>query len=147
MKFICDGMLGTLGKYLRICGIDAAFSNEGMKILIRAKKEGRLILTRNTRLRGREDVFFIDANAPLDQFREVLSRYPLKVKTDFFSRCLGCNENLVRADKESIRGRIPYYSYKKFDAFAECPKCKKVYWQGSHYLRMMDHIKKILNGI
>jgi hypothetical protein len=144
MRFICDGMLGTLCKYLRICGIDAAFCNEGMKILVRAKKEDRVILTRNTRLIGRDDVFFVDTDDPREQFARVRDRFALKTKkTALLTRCLVCNEKLVRVDRDLIRERIPYYTYKKFDAFAECPKCKKVYWQGSHYKNMVEKLKKL----
>jgi uncharacterized protein with PIN domain len=59
MKFICNGMLGKLCKLLRICGIDAAYSNQGMAILLEARKENRIVLTRNTRLQTKKGVFFV----------------------------------------------------------------------------------------
>ena len=146
MKFLCNGMLGKLCKYLRICGIDTAYSNEGMKILIEAKKESRIILTKNTRLKGKEGVFFIEINNPVIQLKRIIAQFKLNDKLKFFSRCLLCNELLTPTDKESIKGKIPYYTYKNFDEFARCPKCQRVYWQGSHYQKMLEDIKKILRG-
>jgi hypothetical protein len=144
MKLLCDGMLGTLCKHLRICGIDAAYSNEGPKILIQARAEDRVILTRNTRLINKRGVFFLVSEDPLEQFRTVRVKFKLKGRMKYLTRCLGCNEKLRRVDKESVRERIPYYTYKNFDAFAECPICNKVYWRGSHHENMVDKIKLIL---
>lgn len=137
-------MLGRLCKYLRICGIDTAYSNEGMKILISAKKENRIILTRNTILRGKEGIFFIEMNDPIIQLKRVITQFNLKDKMSFFSRCLLCNELLFFIEKEKIHNRVPYYTYKNFDEFAECPNCKRVYWKGSHYQKMLNDIEKML---
>ena len=144
MKFLCDGMLGTLCKYLRICGQDAAYSNEGLKILVRAMAEDRVILTRNTRLKNKLGVFFLISENPLEQIQAVRGKYKLKGRIKFLTRCLVCNEPLSPVAKDAVRERIPYYTYKKFDAFSECPKCRKIYWRGSHYENMVDKIKIIL---
>jgi len=145
MKFLCDGMLGTLCKYLRICGLDAAYSNEGLKILVQAMAEDRLILTRNTRLKNKRGVFFLVSEDPLEQFQKVREKYRLKGRIKYLSRCLVCNEFLSPVDRNKVRELIPYYTYQKFTEFSECPKCRKVYWRGSHYENMVDKIKKTLN--
>lgn len=144
MKFICDGMLGTLCKYLRICGLDAAYSNEGLKILVQARAEDRLILTRNTRLKDQRGVFFLVSEDPLEQFQAIQEKYKLKDRLKFLTRCLVCNLPLEPADRDKIRERIPYYTYKRFNEFAECPNCRKVYWRGSHYENMVKTIKRVL---
>jgi uncharacterized protein with PIN domain len=144
MKFLCDGMLGTLCKHLRICGIDTAYSNEGLKILIQARAEDRVILTRNTRLNNKRGVLFLVSEDPLEQLRAVRGEFKLKGRMKYLTRCLDCNEKLRRVGKESVRERIPYYTYNNFDAFAECPNCNKVYWRGTHYENMVSKIKKLL---
>lgn len=144
MKFLCDGMLGTLGKYLRICGIDAAYSNEGLKILVRAMSEDRVVLTRNTRLQDKPGVFFVISEDPLEQLRAVREKYELKGRIKFLTRCLVCNELLSPTAREAVRERIPYYTYHKFDSFSECPNCRKVYWRGSHYENMVNKIKRVI---
>jgi hypothetical protein len=144
-KFICNGMLGKLCKLLRICGVDTLYSNKGIKVLIEAKREKRIILTKNTKLKGRNNVFFIDEDNPSIQLRSIIEKYNLRDELKFFSRCLVCNELLMPIDKELIRDRIPYYTYKNFNEFAECPNCQRVYWKGSHYKGMMSEIRNVLD--
>jgi len=143
-RFICDGMLGRLCNLLRIGGIDTLYSNKGMKVLIEAKRQDRIILTKNSRLKNREGVFFIESDNPSVQFIAVIERYHLRDKLRPFSRCLECNEILSAVNKKEIRDEVPYYTYKNFDEFARCPNCKRVYWKGSHYKRMMSKINSIL---
>ena len=136
-------MLGKLCKLLRIYGIDTIFSNEGKAILLAAKREGRIVLTKNTQLRNREDVFFIEPEEPLVQFKLVLSEYGLKDEIDPFSRCLVCNDKLIAVSKETVREQIPYFTYKNFTEFAQCPNCHRVYWKGSHYEKMLKEISGV----
>jgi uncharacterized protein with PIN domain len=145
MKFLCDGMLGTLCKYLRICGLDAAYSNEGLRILVQAMAEDRVILTRNTRLKNKRGVFYLVSEDPLEQFRKVREKYKFMGRMKYLSRCLVCNELLSPVGRNTVRDLIPYYTYRKFTDFSLCPKCRKVYWRGSHYENMVDKIKKTLN--
>ena len=145
IQFICDGMLGKLCKLLRIIGVDCAYSNEGMGILLTARKEGRLILTRNTRLRDKENVFFIEATESTNQLREVVDTHGLWDEIEPFSRCVLCNEKLHRVDKETIRDKVPYFTFVHFDEYAQCPKCSRVYWKGSHYKKMMGEIEAVLD--
>ena len=144
IKFICDGMLGKLCKLLRVVGIDCAYSNEGMAILVSARKQGRVILTRNTKLHGRNDVFFIDATEPAKQLRDVVSTHYLWDEIMPFSRCVVCNELLEVVPKESIKGEVPYFTYTHFDEYARCTKCRRVYWKGSHYQNMLKEVESVL---
>jgi uncharacterized protein with PIN domain len=146
MKFLCDGMLGKLCKYLRLCGIDTRYSNEGLKALIQARKEERIILTRNTQLGGRAGVYFIAADDPIAQVKSVLVHYGINDDVRFFSRCLMCNEPLSPVPKERIKGKVPYYTFRKFSEFAECPACQRVYWKGSHYANMQKKINAMLRN-
>lgn len=139
-------MLGKLCKYLRMCGIDTLYSNEGIKAFFQARKEGRVFLTRNTQLIDKEGVFFIEPEILPAQIRIVIKEFNLKDQLNFFSRCLRCNELLATVKKEEIKNLIPFYTYKSFNEFARCPKCLRVYWQGSHYERMVEEIKKLINN-
>ncbi len=144
IKFICDGMLGKLCKLLRIIGIDCAYSNEGMAIVVTARKEGRVILTCNNLLRKREGVFFIEAVKPEEQLREVVETHGLWDEIMPFSRCIVCNQELIPVRKHEVKGRVPYYTYQNFDDYAECKKCNRVYWKGSHYQKMLKEVEEIL---
>jgi uncharacterized protein with PIN domain len=144
-KFICDGMLGRLCKLLRICGIDTLYSNRGKAILVEARKEGRVILTMNTRLRGKEGVCFIEHTAPQSQLGRVITEYKLQKDIQLFSRCIECNAPLVPTPKDAVKDRVPYYTYKHFDDFATCPNCQRVYWKGSHYKKMLEDVLPLIS--
>ena len=52
MKFLADGMLGKLSRWLRILGHDVKYSNalEDRELLVIAKKERRILLTKDLEL-------------------------------------------------------------------------------------------------
>ncbi len=143
-KFICNGMLGKLSRLLRIVGIDSAYSNEGMAILLLARKEDRIIVTRNTRLRGKKDVFFLDKTKPEQQLQTVVDAYNLWSEIKPFTRCIVCNEKLISVTKEAVKGKVPYFTYKHFSKYAMCPQCERIYWKGSHYKNMMHEVQAVL---
>ncbi len=135
--FICNGMLGKLCKLMRMCGFDTAYTNEGTRIIVTARHQHRIILTKNTRLKEKDGVLFIQAADPLKQLGEVMNAYDLKQHLQPFSRCLVCNHPLTPVSKEAVKHQIPFYTYQNFDIFARCTGCNKIYWQGSHYTRMI----------
>ena len=137
-------MLGKLCKLLRICGIDATYSNQGMAILLEARKQNRLVLTRNTRLQKKKEVFFMKSSDPVEQLEYIISEFKLKNRIEPFSRCIECNCKLKAVDKTSIRNNVPYFTYKHFDEFALCPNCRRVFWKGSHYKRMLKDIRHLI---
>jgi uncharacterized protein with PIN domain len=143
-KFICNGMLGTLCRLLRICGIDTTYTNQGLAILLEARKENRIILTRNNRLRTKESVYFVEDIEPIDQLGHIISAYSLQEEIEPFSRCIECNCLLKPVKKHAVKNKIPHYTYKHFNEFAVCPQCQRVYWKGSHYKNMEQSIRHLL---
>lgn len=142
--FICNGMLGKLCKLLRMCGIDTAYSNQGMKILLEARQQARVVLTRNTHLRDKEGVFFLESSDSREQFQQVIEHFDLHKHMRLFSRCIECNSELKSVSKSSVRGKVPYFTYKNFTEFAECQTCGRVYWKGSHYKNMLKDIEDVI---
>jgi uncharacterized protein with PIN domain len=144
MKFLCNGMLGRLCKYLRICGFDTLYSNEGIKALLQARQEGRILLTRNRQLKDKDRVFFLESESLPTQLGTLFREFHLKKELNPFSRCLCCNELLIPVEKENIKNYIPFYTYRNFNEFARCPKCQRIYWKGSHYQKMVDEIRTLI---
>jgi uncharacterized protein with PIN domain len=143
--FLCNGMLGKLCKFMRLCGFDTAYSNQGAAILVKARREDRIILSRNARYKNKTNVFYLSADDPLEQLRIVIKQYDLRGSIAPFSRCLECNVPLETVDKIKVQDRVPYYTFKHFKEFSECPNCHKVYWKGSHYKKMVQDINMLVS--
>ena len=150
VKLLVDHMLGKLAKYLRMLGFDAVyFTQPDLSLLIeKADQEKRIILSRNTKLKhinGFSDFVFINNDQPDKQLREFLDYFKIHVSYDqLFTRCLRCNQKLVVANHEDIKGEVPSYVLETHKEFSFCPQCKKVYWAGTHLKEMKEIIGKVL---
>ncbi len=144
-RFLCDGMMGKLARYLRIAGFDVEYIKTANinELIIKARQEQRTILTRNTKIKDWPEVFYINSEIPEEQLKIVWLKYRLGDKAKFFSRCIICNKELIKVKKDEIKGKIPYYTFKNFDTFTQCPMCHRIYWPGSHLENMKKRIEEI----
>ena len=71
-------MLGKLARELRLLGIDCTYQKEpdSNQALRMAKSEGWILLTRNTRLKDKESVFFIESEIASEQVQQILKTFP-----------------------------------------------------------------------
>jgi hypothetical protein len=150
MKFLCDRMLGTLAKWLRIFGFDTLFADsniEDEKLLKLAKDEERILITRDKNLiidARRENIKVIkiistDIN---DQLRQILKN--TKIDENFFlSRCLLCNNLVEKISKKNVKKIVPDRVYENNKKFWYCKICGKIYWKGSHFENMIQKIKQL----
>jgi len=143
MKFIVDGMLGRLAKWLRILGYDTAFSpNLDDNQLVRlARAEGRLLLTRDRGLAQRRGVqcLLIESHHLEEQLDQILAELPLTGEHPF-SRCPVCNTPLQKVEKPELEGRVPPHIFRTHKDFSLCPNCDKIYWTGTHWARMREKL-------
>ncbi len=145
MKLLCDHMLGTLAKWLRFMGYDTTYPGplDDSELLAVAKQEGRVLLTRDKELVGRSrDAIRVRSDDLEEQIREVASRLELKL-VDPLSRCSLCNAVLVAASAEEVGGLVPEGVRARHDTFWRCPSCGKVYWQGTHWARMVERLDRL----
>ena len=109
-----------------------------------------MLLTRSRRVpeKGTSlQVTVVEGDNPREQIREVLARLKLEPPADqFFSRCLKCNELLLPVSKEDAEGRVPDFIYRSYDSFHACPRCRRVYWPGTHLQRMKQELTQTLTG-
>lgn len=141
-------MLGGLGRLLRMLGIDcSSFSGHTEELLVSAKREGRIILTRNTHLKCRRGVIFISSQRLIDQLKDLNREYDIRKNANPLSRCLLCNKELLPVAKEDVKDQIPYYTYLHFDEFYQCPGCNRIYWNGSHRKGMERRIRRIVDAL
>jgi uncharacterized protein with PIN domain len=58
-----------------------------------------------------------------------------------FGRCLACNTPLEQISRDTARPSIPFFIYQIHHDFRRCPKCKKVFWPGSHVQDMERRVR------
>lgn len=141
MKFVVDGMLGKLAKWLLILGFDTAFDPRATDddLLTLARKEGRTLLTRDRgllqRMRGQAGLF-IRSEHWREQVRQVVEELNLRAEVKPFSRCLVDNTPLKDLPKPRARNLVSAFVFERAERFSLCPACGRVYWQGTHFREM-----------
>ena len=63
-----------------------------------------------------------------------------------FSRCAECNVVLDTVSQESVRDDVPPYVFHTQERFRRCPRCRRVYWRGTHWARMLAQMDDLANG-
>lgn len=139
-RFFCDCMLGTLSRYLRLLGADAAYARkaEDSWLMDECARSGRVLLTRDRPLLARcskAGVAALDpgSDAPRDQLAAVRGAFPLPASE--VPRCLKCNAPTASLNREDARGKVPPYTFLTHAHFTACPCCGKITWEGSHLER------------
>jgi uncharacterized protein with PIN domain len=150
-RFIADAHLGGLARLLRMAGFDTLYEHRAGDddIRRRASQEDRIILTRDRALLMHRSVThgcYLHALEPRAQFREVAQRLQLASSIRPFTLCLGCNRPLAPIDAAEISDRVPPAVATTYIRFQSCPDCGKVYWEGSHWQRMLALLHDMLNA-
>jgi len=136
-------------------GYDSVFFSGGddSAMVKQALAEGRVILTRDTGIMRRRAVtsrrvtaILIESEEPERQMRQLVSVFDLKGQSRPFTLCLECNEPLESRGREEMAGRVPPYVYRTQTQYMECPKCRRIYWRGTHWAAMARKLEKLVNG-
>jgi uncharacterized protein with PIN domain len=149
MKFVADEMLGKLAKWLRIVGCDVVYKNNvsDSELVDCCRKEGRVLLTRDTRLLAEhKDItsLLIASDHFREQTRQVLKAFAIDPHGRALSRCLRCNQILVSEDKQAVKDIVPPYVLHTQDEFWRCPGCQRLYWPGTHHQRMLEELQEMV---
>jgi uncharacterized protein with PIN domain len=149
MKLLCDQMLGSLAKWLRIFGLDTFYANSEItdeELLEIAKKENRTIITRDKELTQKAkkeniEVIQIKIIDLEEQINQVLNLIKIDKKL-ILTRCTICNSLVKKINKSEVEGKVPRKVFENNDKFWFCNKCNKFYWTGSHYDKINEKINK-----
>jgi hypothetical protein len=140
-RFVLDQHLGRLAAYLRLLGLDcvhrARFEDDDLAHV--AVEEDRVLLTRDRLLLMRRAIVhggFVHATDPMEQVPEVLHRFSAPECVAPFTRCMACNGVLRPVSREQVEDRLLPDTREYYQAFRECPDCRRVFWDGSHVRRM-----------
>lgn len=132
-------------------GYDTLFfrgSDDGQMVAT-ALAEGRVILTRDTRImkrgvvaRGQLKAILIRSDEPEQQIRQVVATLNLDIQFQQFAICLECNQPLEERTKEQVENRVPPYVFKTQHQYMECPTCRRIYWKGTHWQAMTRRLEQ-----
>lgn len=145
--FLFDRMLGRLCRKMRLLGYDAKLNpeRETGRFLLNAQREGRVPVTRSTRLHDRPgpSPIILKSQDTTEQLVELFRAVGEPPQFEPFIRCLECNAELVEEQASSIEGEIPPYIQEHFDRYHRCPECRRIYWEGSHYEDMTREVEDL----
>jgi len=152
MKSLADRTLGKLVKGLRMLGYDTLYYREEdtHPLYHLARQEGRVILTRSTKLlpkRPEDRIVFVKEDRPLFQLRELIQSGLISMsEQDLFSRCLLCNVILERSTPKEAEGKVPDFVFYQQQEFFRCPECHRIYWPGSHQENMTKTVDELMKS-
>jgi uncharacterized protein with PIN domain len=149
MKFLADRMLGKLAKNLRMLGYDTIYyrGEDAYQLIRMARQEGRVILTRNTKLlpkRPEDRILRVMEDKPSLQLKDLIQKGYISLDDEnLFSRCLLCNTLLNEIPREESEGKVPDFIFYQQKEFFRCPQCLRIYWQGSHQENMQKRMEEL----
>ncbi len=86
---------------------------------------------------------WIPATRPREQLGYFVDRLDLYRQCRPFTRCTVCNGILSAVDKDADDLRLPPRVRAAFDTYWRCNGCSRVYWQGSHFMRLKEMVKQL----
>ncbi|QHS17114.1 hypothetical protein GWK26_08145 [haloarchaeon 3A1-DGR] len=152
-RFLVDVMCGTVAKYLRFCGYDAAYALDlGVeaddRIAAIAASEDRTLVTRDRELAERVDgAVLLESRKPTDQLAELAAAGVDLDLADVPTRCGRCNGRLERVSEpttgESDRPESDRPEYVPSDVVTwQCRNCGQWFWKGSHWRDVRERVRR-----
>ncbi|WIA30602.1 hypothetical protein OEZ86_000682 [Tetradesmus obliquus] len=181
-RFLVDSMLGRLCRWLRALGVDAEFVETGGKqqaqqqarvqgqpqllqtlgqqqqgqlieaIHKAALTEGRLFLTRDTKLAARRDVggsvYLLATDDAAEQLTEISRHFGIGFdESTAMSRCSVCNaaafQQIARGAAEAL---VPPCVMEVVEEFWQCGNCGKVFWMGPKSQAAIDLLSSLFTN-
>lgn len=150
MRFLTDGMLGSLTRWLRMLGQNVKYSSSlsDRQLIETAKRERRVLLTRDLELYQQAtmqgvNAFLVEGATGAEKLANLGKRFGLKLEIDVtISRCPKCNARIKPVQKEKILDRVPKTTSSSYEEFWECSRCGQVYWRGAHWKRINKTLRE-----
>ncbi len=154
MRFLVDGMLGGLAKWLRILGYEARYdANARDNDLLRiASEEKMVLLTRDEELYHRAIArkivsALVVGETEEERLAQMASTFGVNLEANMAeTKCPECGTSLTEKSKSDIIDEVPKASLKLYDQFWKCSNqnCGKVYWVGSHWKQIRQTLEKAM---
>jgi uncharacterized protein with PIN domain len=148
-RFLLDGMLGSLARWIRIIGYDAEYrrNTNDDNLIDEASNSNRILLTRDKALVKKAQKLGVESLCLTTRNKQknlqlIVNNYKLKFDLSN-SRCPKCNNILKKENKEFIKNKIPEKSYNAYNIFWYCNNCNSVYWRGTHWEKIQEFLLTI----
>ena len=137
---------------MRLMGYDALLfrGEDDGEMVKRALREDRVIITKDTHIlrrrvatTGRLRVILVEGDDSEAQLFQVTRALGLDYDYKPFSRCLECNELLQEKSKDEVRTIVPPHVFETQTHYMECPSCRRIYWQGTHWQAMKEELNRL----
>jgi len=143
LRVACDAMCGGVARWLRLLGVDAAYSAgiEDADLVRQAQAEQRLVISSDNKLFERR--VFVSGEVPglfvpvgMELTEQV--RFVVKHLRPAFGepRCTHCNGELDPVEREQVADVVPARSLVWARKFFRCKACRQVFWEGTHWRRI-----------
>ncbi|MBS7629182.1 Mut7-C RNAse domain-containing protein [Candidatus Bathyarchaeota archaeon] len=152
MRFLADGMLGNITRWLRLLGYDVKYEKlrNDNELLNESRMENRILLTadvelfRLARRRGLEAVL-VKEHSTVEGLSRLSRKLNLQLTVNHErSRCPTCGSPIMRVEKRLVEGKVPDGTYDRYRRFWMCTSasCSKIYWRGSHWKKIKQTLEK-----
>ncbi len=92
-------------------------------------------------------VRYVQAERTPEQLREVLAAFGLVVRREaLLSRCTTCNVGVEPIAERELPPSVPAVVARQYAQFFRCPRCRRIYWPGSHVERILAAIGDLLGS-
>jgi len=147
-RLLADRMLGRLARWLRILGYDTAYLPQlsPAGVMREGRRQGRIILTRDTRLLRQKDVppfVFVHSDHFREQLKQVADTLHLDPLQALFTRCVECNRVLEEVAQDDVGDRVPEYVKQTQSEFRRCPQCRRLYWGATHRDHVLAELRRL----
>ncbi|RLI00256.1 hypothetical protein DRO28_00255 [Candidatus Bathyarchaeota archaeon] len=154
-KFVVDGMLGKLARWLRILGYDVKYyrSMDDDYLIEIAEKENRILLTRDNALYRKSiaknvDAIFLEEGSRIKNLAKLSKALGIALEVDTtISRCPKCNSRIEPVAKNAVKGKVPEKTFRRFKEFWICPNCGQIYWRGSHWRNIYGVLNEVKKSV
>lgn len=141
IKLMVDGTCVKHGRWLRLMGFDTEIfiDIEDLK----NNMDKRILITRNKKLKVmlKGNILLLPEIPFWKAMGLIVKKLNLEKFIKPFTRCPKCNREVIKIEKEKVKGKVPYHVYEIQDGFHMCPDCGQIYWGGSHYQNFLKDIK------
>ncbi len=146
---ILDSMLGKLAQWLRMAGICVRFSPSFNDSEL--ARSNNIVVTRDEELFNRR--LSLSKKSILIRSSDILRQLSLmldvaEVRSCYFPvprYCTVCGGPLKAIDVREVSDKVPEKIAQKFRIVYICERCGKIYWRGSHHLKINERFRIAFN--